>query len=294
MRRLVSPQRCLTFNPKQIQKAIDHDGYVFVQAKIDGVRCLIFREAGKLHILSREGIPFIALQSFAEHAFNAVEIPDGFVVEAEFKTYGISFQEMNGHARRHEPLDLAHWDKSYFHPFACVPLATLEMTGDKEFSNVDSRSLALLIQGTKFLHPPRFTAFSLDEIDKFYSIFLDTGFEGAVIKEAGGAYRNGKKVGWWRKVPLETLDGRIIGFEEGEKKLKGTLGAIVVQLESGIVCKAGSGFDDGLRNAIWANPDDYLGRCVELECKERYESGVPRQPIFKCFRDFDYAKGEKL
>ncbi|PRP71259.1 hypothetical protein BUE93_07775 [Chromobacterium amazonense] len=296
MRYLVSPQRCLSFNEKQIQKAINRDGYVLVDSKIDGVRCLVFREAGSMQVISRAGIPIVSLPQFAEEAFKGVYIPEGHVVEAEFKIYGMPFEEMSGIVRRHEELDKAHWDMSYFHPFACVPMKVLQMSDepDAKIKSIDARNIARVLIGKKLPQPLSFKAFSLEDVEKFYSLYLDNGFEGAVIKEVGGYYQNGKKVGWWRKKPSEPADGKIIGCTEGNGKYKGTLGTLTVELEDGTICHPGTGFDDDLRNEIWNNFESYRGRYVQVSYMERTKLGKLRHPVFEGFRDLDYSKGDKL
>lgn len=296
MRYLVSPQRCLSFNEKQIQKSIQRDGYVLVDSKIDGVRCLVFREKGTMTVISRTGVPIFSLNEFAEAAFKGVYIPDGHVVEAEFKIYGIPFEEMSGIVRKHQALSREYWDNSYFHPFACVPMAVLQMSEDPDakIKSIDARNMARILVGKKLPPPLSFKAFSLEDVEKFYNLYLNNGFEGAVIKEVGGYYQNGKKVGWWRKKPNETADGVIIGMTEGQGKYKGTLGTLTVELEDGTICHPGTGFDDRLRDAIWNNFESYKGRYVQVSFMERTGLGKLRHPVFEGFRDLDYSKGEKL
>lgn len=65
-----------------------------------------------------------------------------------------------------------------------------------------------------------------------------------------------------------TVDLRVVGFEEGFGRLKGTLGALIVDY-CGNQLKVGSGIDDELRSKIWNNKDLYLNQICEVKYKER-------------------------
>ena len=85
------------------------------------------------------------------------------------------------------------------------------------------------------------------------------------------------------------MDLEIVGFEEGEGRLAGTLGAILVRYKDGNVVKVGSGFSDEIRTLIWLEPSDFLGKIVEIQYFEETTNASGgaslRFPIFKDFRD---------
>ncbi len=56
----------------------------------------------------------------------------------------------------------------------------------------------------------------------------------------------------WLKVKIDReVDALIVGAEEGEGRLKGSLGALVVKDESGKKFKIGTGFSDAERHRLW-------------------------------------------
>jgi DNA ligase-1 len=87
---------------------------------------------------------------------------------------------------------------------------------------------------------------------------------------------------------MQTMDLEIIGFEEGEGRLAGKLGAVLVRYKNGNVVKVGSGFSDDLRVTIWVNQSDYLGNICEVQYFEETTNADGgeslRFPIFKDFR----------
>lgn len=64
-----------------------------------------------------------------------------------------------------------------------------------------------------------------------------------------------------------TLDLKVIDAIEGDGRLKGTLGALVVDYKGNTV-NVGSGFSDQQRKDFWANKDNIIGRVIEVKYKE--------------------------
>ena len=64
-----------------------------------------------------------------------------------------------------------------------------------------------------------------------------------------------------------TLDLKVIDAIEGDGRLKGTLGALVVDYKGNTV-NVGSGFSDAQRKEFWENKNDIIGRVIEVKYKE--------------------------
>lgn len=64
-----------------------------------------------------------------------------------------------------------------------------------------------------------------------------------------------------------TFDLPVIGVEEGTGRNKGKLGAVVVKFRDNEV-KVGSGFTDEQRVYYWNNPQEIIGRVIEIKYKE--------------------------
>lgn len=85
-----------------------------------------------------------------------------------------------------------------------------------------------------------------------------------------------------------TEDLYIMGYIEGEGRLKGTLGAVRASLSpfgAGPEFVIGGGFTDALRKHIWAHRTQMLGRCFTVTAKKKFKSGLLRHPNFKCWHD---------
>lgn len=83
-------------------------------------------------------------------------------------------------------------------------------------------------------------------------------------------------------------DFRIIGFNEGQGKNKGTLGSINVEFKGNTV--GVSGYSDEMRDEIWNNQDKYLNKIITVKYKEESkdkDTGLPslQFPTFVMFRN---------
>lgn len=153
-----------------------------------------------------------------------------------------------------------------------------------------------------------------DEAHVRYQIdrWVDNGYEGIMIRDPNGRYKYGRSTAnegiLLKHKVFETEWAKVIGFEElmhneneaeidhlGHQKRghsnagkvqSGMLGALIVQ--SPVWEKTfnlGSGFDQAQRIAIWANPEEYMGKTVEFTYQPHGTLDAPRTPIFKSFRE---------
>lgn len=103
-------------------------------------------------------------------------------------------------------------------------------------------------------------------ISKWLDYAVGNDWEGLMLN-TDVPYRRTRHNGCLKVKRFYTVDLRIAAIEEGQNRLAGTMGALVVNYK-GNELRVGSGFDDSTRAAVWANPDDYIGKIVECKYKE--------------------------
>jgi DNA ligase-1 len=125
-------------------------------------------------------------------------------------------------------------------------------------------------------------------ITKFLDDAIADDQEGVMINICDAPYEFKRTTNLLKVKKMNTLDLEIIGFEEGEGRLAGTLGAILVRYKDGNIVKVGSGFTDWLRSEIWSNQSKYLNTVSEIQFFEETtnaDGGISlRFPVFKDFR----------
>ncbi len=113
--------------------------------------------------------------------------------------------------------------------------------------------------------------------------------EGVMVNINNGKYECKRTKNILKVKVMQTCDCRVIGFEEGKGKNKGTLGAIVIDYK-GNPCGVGSGYTDVDRDYIWNNQEELLGKIVEVqyfeESTNKKDNSVSlRFPVYKGVRD---------
>ena len=103
-------------------------------------------------------------------------------------------------------------------------------------------------------------------IPKWLDYAVEHDWEGLMLN-TDVPYRRARHNGCLKIKRCYTVDLRITAIEEGQNRLAGTMGALVVDYK-GNELRVGAGFDDVTRVAVWANPDDYIGKIVECKYKE--------------------------
>jgi len=116
-----------------------------------------------------------------------------------------------------------------------------------------------------------------------YQSLLKQGYEGAVLKEASSVYPFGRTKSWLKWKPVYSIDVTICGFEEGEGRNKGKLGAFFIAY-NGVESKVGSGYNDEERTKFWNNRDNMLGKIIEVEYRAFTVDSKLLFPSFKRLR----------
>lgn len=125
---------------------------------------------------------------------------------------------------------------------------------------------------------------TIEDIQEATQIAMDMGFEGAMIKPLDSKYECKRSYAWQKAKKFQSDEFRIVDFEEGDGKYKGTLGKVIVDV-NGTLVGVGSGFNDNQRNEIWNNKEQYLGKYIEVQYQEKIEkTGALRFPTIKSIR----------
>jgi ATP-dependent DNA ligase len=117
---------------------------------------------------------------------------------------------------------------------------------------------------------------------------LEQDYEGVILKDLYGEYEFGTRSSNWTKEKHERehIDAVVIGFQEGDGRLDGTLGKLELESADGTpLGSVGTGFTDAERDRIWRNRDDWLGETVEVSA-EAYDDGL-RFPVYERDRRAD-------
>jgi DNA ligase-1 len=234
-----------------------------VEPKIDGVRVIVevCRETLAVAFKTRNGNPLPSIQHL-EAWFSGVAVVHGvFTFDCE-AIAGEDFYDSVGAVRSNNPAEGAF-------------LWLLDLPDDVGTYR-DRRSLM-----SKFNYDKRVSL-----VESFVGIspndafrrFVSQGFEGAMVKDLDAPYSQGKRSNAWLKVKaVDAEDCPVVSVHEGEGRLAGTMGHVVVE-NNGRLIRVGGGFTDEQRATIWANRDTVIGSYLEVTFQSKTPDGSLRHP----------------
>ncbi len=101
------------------------------------------------------------------------------------------------------------------------------------------------------------------------------GGEGLMLRQPGSPYEAGRSSTLLKVKTFHDAEGRVIEHLPGKGRHAGRLGAVVVELPSGLTFAVGTGFSDAQRQ----NPPP-VGSTITYRYQEMTDRGVPRFPSF--------------
>lgn len=125
-------------------------------------------------------------------------------------------------------------------------------------------------------------------IDGFLERADELGWEGLMLN-LDAPYECKRSTKLIKIKTFKYSDLRIVGYEEGTGKYVGMLGSVIVEYKGGAVA-IGSGLSDEQRVNYWKNPDELIGKIVQVKFKEETmdkKTGLKslQFPIFQYLRE---------
>lgn len=288
-----------SFNVQLANKYFDKPEYVegkrfALTTKIDGGRIIALKENGQVSFYTRAGQRYEGLVDLEKDMTEL--LPDGICLDGEITLLdnkGIPSKEAYKQAMKITRKDGEKHG---------VKMLVFDFMSAEQFRNQYCPSdwsarrttveaiFGCAKQPLKYfeLLPVLYCGTDTSMITKFLDEAIANDQEGVMINICDAKYEFKRTNSLLKVKKMNTLDLEIIGFEEGEGRLSGTLGAILVRYKDGNIVKVGSGFSDELRKEIWQNRNIWQGRICEIQYFEETsnaDGGISlRFPVFKDFR----------
>lgn len=249
---------------------------VYMQPKLDGLRCMAFWENGEVVLFSRGGKYWTAPTHIIQHLTHV--LPKSFVLDGELYTHGVGFQQISSYAKRIQPetadlrlhvydaIDLsqkgAPWETRYAHLYTF-------------FSSIGSGAL-------DFVETKK--ANSLDEIDTLHKMWVARGYEGSMLRLPGFPYVFDKRsYGLLKYKDFMDAEFKVVGYESGKGRFA-DCAIFVCELPNGDTCKVTPTGSQEQRREYLSNADNYLGKMLTVKFFGFTDDGSLRFPVGLHFR----------
>ena len=267
-------------------KPIDYNKPVFIQPKLDGVRCLIQCDNGQITAYSRTGkewknIDHILFNLKPFFHWNPNVVLDGELYNHDFKD---DFESIISMVRKTKPTDEDRSISEKHVQFHCYDIVNKKMkfsTRDEWLiGNLQSNHCVKLVE-THWIH---------DEIEasNHHQRNLKLGYEGSIVR-LDTPYQCKRSHSLRKFKDFSDAEANIVGYEEGKGKRSGTLGKFIMQDDDGnqFGCPPGKGHNyKDLANML-TNIHEYMGQRATFTYFERTKAGSYRHPLYKCIRNYE-------
>lgn len=292
----IIPGLCREFNvmlaeslDKNKNKLNDNKKFILT-TKLDGTRMLVVKDNGIIKPFSRQGQP---IEDLIEIVGDMQKLPDG-AYDGELIATGIfadSKDQFSETMKRSRIKGVKTGLK-----FVCYDyiedVNNFYAGVDKTPCEKRKNKLKEIISNTNDLShveylEPLYEGNDIDMIEKCSKQAVEGGEEGVMLSFANSFYSCKRSKELLKVKIFSTCDIKCIRVEEGEGRLSSTLGKIVCDYK-GYELGVGSGFTDSERKSIWNNPEQIVGKVVEVQYFEELNTNgclSVRFPVFLRIRE---------
>ena len=267
-------------------KPVDYSKPVFMQPKLDGVRCLIQCNEGKVTAYSRTGKEWknikhilVSLKPFFQKYPNI--ILDGELYNHDFKD---DFESIISMVRKTKPTDEDILKSAENVQFYCYDIVDENTSFEVRNSFISTQ----VESGRCIKHVPTISVSTESHAKEYHQANLDAGFEGSILR-TNDVYQCKRSHSLRKFKDFQDDEALIVGYVDGKGKREGTLGKFIMQDDNGVEfgCPPGKGYNyKDLKNLLFRAPH-YIGATATFTFFERTKAGSYRHPLFKCIRDYE-------
>ena len=267
------------------QSRIDFKRPVYIQAKLDGVRCLFTKDGA----FSRNGKQFMNVRhiEMALKPFFA-EQPD-VVLDGELYNHKLKhdFEKIISLVRKQKPTDEDRLDAQHL-----VQFHVYDYFDGVMYDNYQTRMQLLVNAGfydAQIKHVPALLVDSYNYARVQHEEFLSLGYEGSIIRNGDGMYKHGRSYDLMKFKDFSDTEATIIDYVTGKGKRTGTLGKFIMQDDDGVVfgCPPGKGYSYKDLKTMLKNVDSFIGKRATFTYFQRTKANSYRHPLFKCIRNYE-------
>jgi len=267
-------------------KPIDYNKPVFIQPKLDGVRCLIQHNAGHIVAYSRTGKVWKNINHILYELIPFFKKYPNVVLDGELYNHDFrdDFESIISMVRKTKPIDedrLISRDNVQFHCYDIVNRRMKFSTRNKWITDNLQKSYCVK-------HLATYHGLSDDVAKVIHQKNLKDGYEGSIVR-LDTPYQCKRSHSLRKFKDFSDAEANIVGYEEGKGKRIGTLGKFIMQDDDGnqFGCPPGKGHNYKDLADMLANIHEYMGQRATFTYFERTKAGSYRHPLYKCIRNYE-------
>ena len=273
-------------------KPIDYSKSVFMQPKLDGVRCVIQAEpySDKGNIIpivtaySRTGKEWKNIDHILEELVPFFTKYPNVILDGELYNhdYKDNFEQIISMVRKTKPTEEARLESAENVQFHCYDIIDETMS----FAMRNEFIKQAVPHNHCIKHVPTNLVFRDDDAKVYHRRNLNNGYEGSILR-TNDTYACKRSHNLRKFKDFHDTEATITGWVEGKGKRKGTIGKFLAIDADGI--EFGMPVMDKFKflQDNFKKMQGFIGKTATFTYFERTKANSYRHPLFKCIRDYE-------
>ena len=266
------------------QDQINWGDYVYMQPKLDGVRCLFTKDGA----FSRAGKQFMNIKHIEEDLKDTFKHLPWLILDGELYNHNLrdDFEKIISLVRKQKPTDEDRSEArrlTQYHVYDYTDLQigeTLKYRQRMHNLNVsDIYTPSVHHVAAKLIATPAM-------IKVMHAEYLKQGYEGSIIR-LNGLYEQKRSKNLLKVKDFSDSEAKIINWVEGKGKRKGTIGKFIAVDSEGM--EFGMPVMDNFKflRKNFNLMKKWVGKTATFKYFEKTKRGSYRHPLFKCLRNYE-------
>jgi len=271
------------------KKPIDWSENVFMQPKLDGVRCLIqLNDAGEVIAYSRNHKPWLNILHILSNLKPFFQDNPDVVLDGELYNHDLrdNFEKIISLVRKQKPTAADRVESCDLVQFHCYDY--IETVMDQPYGYRMNQLTTSDMYSYCVKYVPTNLILRMDDARVYHSRNLANGYEGSILR-LDRPYQCKRSYSLQKFKDFHDTEATIVGYVPGKGKRTGTLGKFLMVDADGIEfgCPPGKGYTYKKLADILTNIDDYIGQTATFTYFERTKANSYRHPMFKTIRNYE-------
>ena len=264
------------------KKPVDWSEKVFIQPKLDGVRCIFTKDGA----YSRTGKEFKNLAHIKYDLTDYFRKHPNSVLDGELYNHALKddFEKIISLVRKQKPTEDDRRNAQHLVQYHVYDTIAEGPDYESRFNwlrtNLPIAATMTLIKNT--------VVDSYDEAKMLHNVHLAQGYEGSMLR-LNKPYEQKRSYNLQKFKDFSDTEATIVGYEAGKGKFTGLIGKFFMQDDDGneFGCPIGKGYNFADRKNILDNIHDYIGQRATFTYFQRTQAGSYRHPLFKTLRNYE-------
>ena len=269
------------------KKEVDWSEKVFMQPKLDGVRCVISKDGA----YSRTGKEWLNIHHITANLEPFFEKYPDVVLDGELYNHELKddFEKIISLVRKTKPQEGDRVESAGYVQFHCYDYIPGPALRRAKFSSriVWLETELPVSYCVKFVNTYEVNKYE-EALNLHTDGFLANGYEGSILR-LDRPYECKRSYNLQKFKDFHDTEATIIGYEAGKGKFTGLIGKFIMQDDAGVEfgCPIGKGYNFDDRREILNNVHDYIGQRATFTYFERTKAGSYRHPLYKTIRNYE-------